>query len=146
MIKISTLILGIFLMSAIAVGLSTFYISYASQSRDPTLPNVNISDRLTNNLTSFYLLNDTISNVEQTKLSLNNALAAIPVLGQIASVTLQGIGVLQTAWALPNFFLSIISDMAKVFGLPIWAGMLVQAIIITSITFLLIAAIIKWEI
>ncbi len=136
------IVFAMFLMSGVIMGFTTFYIDLATQDRDPTVPNINLTDELE----TFRLIDKASAIVNATDNSLFSQLTGIPVLGEIAALTVQGMAVLQTAMIIPQFFFAMGQDLSRLFFIPPWAVNIIYGLVSTALIFIMLSALLKWRI
>ena len=138
MAKIKGMVLALIMTSMIFIGFSTFFIDMVNHPRDNTIPTVTNTN--SNNFTSFRQLNSTVSELSQANNNLLSGVRNIPIAGEIAATTLQGVSVLTFIGTLPTTLSNMIVDVGLIFGVPAWASLGIQGIVVAIIVLTLAAA------
>lgn len=133
---LKTMVIGIIVISMIVVGISTIYIDIADNY------GVNVHS---SNLTTYRNMNDSLDLLrDMENQTNNNILKNIPILGEIAAITMGGVTLISYILsAMPTMFGNMMADMSLIFGLPAEYGWFIQAIITAVILFALLYAMLK---
>ena len=120
------------IISAVILGYSSFWTDLST--RYGVAP-------ITNDLSSFYQINRTLSvaqGLQGNVTGIGAMLQNIPIIGSFASVLIAGTQVLVIMFEIPGIFMTMINSMGSIIGLPVWFTSILWISIVITVIFAII--------
>jgi hypothetical protein len=128
------MIISLLVISAVAIGLSSYFVSLMN-----SYPGIGFDN---SSLSSFNQLNSTMSMLNTVESNTTKSMDQ-GLLSDIAFIIGSGINIMKFFLVIPALYSAMITSITTIIGLPSWVGLLASGIIIVYIIFAILSVIVN---